>query len=238
MLDLHAQYQARSTNKNITYLQNNALRELVDHHILIIIEADKNMGVTIWERDKFIKQALREHLSNRNYYRNITNNIEEYKFMLEKRWNRFIDYHAWSLPDSVRTFFDRSEAKYGFHRIAPFRATAKVHKNPVALRPVVAKCGTVTEAISKWLDVELQKIAKSMSWCIKDSDSFRQEIVELVLPSNSEIHIATLDAKAMYNNIDIDHALTIMRRWIDSYDGDEQLARKETIISALDGGIL
>lgn len=231
MLRLHDQHQSRNNKKNITRLQNNALRELVDHNIFIVVEADKNMGVTIWLRDQFIKQVLQEHLNNEDYYENITANIQEWKYIVENRFRTFVDRHGWALPDSVQTFLYRSEETYGFDRIAPFRATAKVHKNPVKLRPVIAKCGTTTEAISKWLDVELQKIAKHMSWCIKDSDSFRQEVTNLVLPPNARI--TSLDAVAMYNNIDIAHAQQVMGHWIDRYPG-EDLARKDTILSAID----
>ena len=73
-----------------------------------------------------------------------------------------------------------------------------------------------------------------MNWCVKDSDTFRQEIVKLVLPPNTQIQVSTLDAKAMYNNIDIPHAQKIMAKWIDGYDGEEKLARKDTILSALE----
>eukprot|EP00956_Cyclotella_meneghiniana_P038466 scaffold154769_cov36-Cyclotella_meneghiniana.AAC.1 len=118
--------------------QNNALRALVNHPIFIVIKADKNtMGVTIWLRHLFIQQVLSEHLNNKEYYDNITSEIGDYKNWLKSQWS--------------------SEEKYGWDCIAPFRATAKVHKDPVMLRPVIAKCGTVTEAVSKWLDVKLQK---------------------------------------------------------------------------------
>jgi hypothetical protein len=75
----------------------------------------------------------------------------------------------------------RSFDTYG-DKIAPFRATAKVHKNPVKLRPMVAKCGTAIEALSKWLDCEMQKLVGMVPWCIKDSDTFRAEVIELDLP--------------------------------------------------------
>eukprot|EP00956_Cyclotella_meneghiniana_P018246 scaffold30255_cov52-Cyclotella_meneghiniana.AAC.3 len=56
-----------------------------------------------------------------------------------------------------------------------------------------------------------------MNWCIKDSDSFQQEVTNLVLPPNARV--ATLDAKAMCNNINIPHALKVMGKWIDRYLG-------------------
>jgi hypothetical protein len=57
-------YQNKLTKPNLTRLQNSALRALKNNDKLIVVEADKNMGVTVFARDKFIKQALDddEHL--------------------------------------------------------------------------------------------------------------------------------------------------------------------------------
>ena len=104
-----------------------------------------------------------------------------------------------------------------------FRATAKVHKEPVKLRPVVAKCGTTIEALSKWLDTEMQLIIPALPWCVKDSHSFRDEVIRLRLPRGARIF--TFDAVSMYSNIDLNHALPIMKTWFESYDPPRQVVR-------------
>ena len=78
------------------------------------------------------------------------------------------------------------------------------------LRPVVAKCGTAIKSISKWLDCELQKLKSEIPWCIKDSESFRSEVIKLDLPPNARL--VTFDAKSMYSNIDLDHAMPVRLR--------------------------
>ena len=57
-------------------MQYKALHSLKDHNQLIVIEADRNMGVTVWDREKYIKQVLSEHLGIGNpvVYRNISPN--------------------------------------------------------------------------------------------------------------------------------------------------------------------
>ncbi|KAL3789320.1 hypothetical protein ACHAWO_007576 [Cyclotella atomus] len=57
--------------------------------------------------------------------------------------------------------------------------------------PVVAKCGTAIESVSKWLDCELQKLKSEIPWCIKDSESFRN------------------------------HAMPVMKHWFESYSGPD-----------------
>ena len=60
----------RLCRPNLTCLQNNALRNLTDHPKYIVVEADKNMGTVLMEREKFINQVIAEHLGNRNVYKN------------------------------------------------------------------------------------------------------------------------------------------------------------------------
>ncbi len=81
------------------------------------------------------------------------------------------------------------------------------------LRPVVAKVGTSIESVSKWLDHELQKLMTHLPWCIKDSYSFRDEVINLQIPPNAKL--VTFDAQAMYSNICIDHALSVMKHWLE-----------------------
>lgn len=159
--DMHNKHQQSTTPKNLSYLQNQALNMLVEHPNVFVCPADKNMGIALWLRHTGTKKILAEHLSNNQVYQNITHQIQAKKAELKYRWYNFIDTHARFLPDKVWMFLDRSKMTHGFKRIAPFRATCKMHKNPVMFRPVVAKCSTILEAISKWLDVELLKISKA-----------------------------------------------------------------------------
>ncbi|KAL3791711.1 hypothetical protein ACHAWO_009969 [Cyclotella atomus] len=222
-------FSKAQVDRNTTALQIYALRSLKNHNQFVIIEADKNMGVTIWERDVYIKQVLSEHLSNAAVYENITHQIQEKIYDVNAALQRFIDNNERYLGKPVLTFFHRSQIIHK-SKIAVFRATAKVHKNPVMLRPVVAKCGTAIESVSKWLDCELQKLKSEIPWCIKDSESFRSEVIKLDPPPNARL--VTFDAKSMYSNIDLDHAMPVMKHWFESYSGPD-LAPVDTLLQAL-----
>ena len=228
-------YQNIKQRKNITRLQENTIRafKFKCNDEYIVIEADKNMGVTVWKLDEYIKKVLEEHLGNQQVYQNIKHRIQEEIYDLGLAYERFLERHSSSFEESVLTYFNRAKDAYG-DRVAIFRATAKVHKDPVKLRPVVAKCGTYIEAVSKYVDVELQKLASEVLWCIKDSDSFRDEVIRLQLPPNAKM--VTFDAVSMYSNIDITHAMSVMKHWFDTFvpsPGKESLGPTNTLLAAI-----
>eukprot|EP00804_Cyclotella_cryptica_P007177 CCRYP_009719-RA/>CCRYP_009719-RA protein AED:0.41 eAED:0.43 QI:0/0/0/1/0/0/2/0/276 len=193
------------------------------------------MGVTIYDRQKFTKQVLEEHLNNKQVYQNITDTIKEHIEELSDCFQDFCDKHEEALGKSVLTFFDRSQLAHG-DNIARFWATAKVHKTPIKLRPIVAKVGTTVESVSKWLDWILQRVMKKeLPWCPQDSSTFRDRVMQVELPPTARL--VTFDAVSMYSNIDLDHARSVMKGWIESYvpqAGESPLPPMETILDALD----
>ena len=72
------------------------------------------------------------------------------------------------------------------------------------------------------------------SWCVKGNASFKTEISQLELPPTAKL--VTFDAISMYSNIDLDHAMPIMRHWFESYvppPGSQPLANINALMSAL-----
>ena len=52
------------------------------------------------------------------------------------------------------------------------------------------------------------------AWCVKDSKSFRDELIQLEIPPNTKLF--TVDAVSMYANIDLDHGLAIIQLWLET----------------------
>ena len=193
------------------------------------------MGVTVWKRSESIKQVLKEHLNNTEVYQNITHEKDDIIDDLQNEFKIFLRTHGRNLPDTFVEFFKRSQDTHGWAKVAQFRATAKVHKNPVKLCPVVAKCNTTIECLSKWLDVKFQKLAGLVPWCVEDSESFRTEVKKIHLSPNARL--VTFDAISMYSNMNLDHAMPIMCQWFESYvpaPGEPALAPVDTIMAALE----
>ena len=209
----HAKFQRKSL-PNITPLQKQALNKLIKHPKFIVLQADKNMGVCVLDRENFIKQALQEHLDDKKPYQILTAAQASAKQAhIRYLYHNFVNKHKNILGDEVCTFMLRGYREFG-DKIAQFRTTVKIHKNPWKLRPIVAKCGTILECVSKWLDFKLQKLVELMPAVVKDSQTFRDELVSLDLPKNARIF--TSDAVSMYTNIDLNHAMQVMQDWMDT----------------------
>ena len=52
-----------------------------------------------------------------------------------------------------------------------------------------------------------------LPWCVKDSDSFRNEVIKINLSPDARLF--TFDAQSIYLNLCIDHALPVMKHWLE-----------------------
>eukprot|EP00804_Cyclotella_cryptica_P015541 CCRYP_003568-RA/>CCRYP_003568-RA protein AED:0.17 eAED:0.17 QI:0/0/0/1/0/0/3/0/226 len=148
------------------------------------------MGVAIMQQDAYIKQCIDKHLGNQQVYQNITDNYHEKVQDLNAKFHNF----------TCNIYSDN---------ITRFRATAKVHKTPVKLRPIVPKVGTSIESVSKWLDHQLQKLMRTS----RDSDTLRREVIEIQILPNAKL--VTFDSQSMYSNICLDHAMQGRKHWLE-----------------------
>lgn len=208
------QYQRCSHPPNITQLQANVLVTLHNNKVFIVIPSDKNLGFVIMEREEYIKSVLEEHLLDSSTYKQLNDRqFRSKQVQLEFKFYAYIQkYFPTSEdddpPDPVAVFLRRCHAR-DRNNIAQFRATIKVHKTPWKTRPVVAKVGTYIEGISKWCDKQLFRLTPHIPTIVRDSQQLRDRIVELALQPNARMF--TADAFSMYQKIDIDHGLQVMR---------------------------
>ena len=125
---------------NITNLQNYAFCQLPKHEKLIIIWADKNISTVIMHHEAYIRQCIKEHPGNNTVYKNIINNCNEKVSKLNAKFDNFLSKNKRVLGSNALTFFKYNQ-KIHSNNIVCFCATAKIHKHPVNLRPIVAKIG-------------------------------------------------------------------------------------------------
>ena len=97
-------------------------------------------------------------------------------------------------------------------KLACFRMTVKVHKNPFKMRPIVCCVGTFMNEWSRWLDYWLQQLKLEVPTYIKDGQQLLNKINNLGIPPNAKLF--TCDANSMYNNIDTEHAITVITWWL------------------------
>jgi len=103
--------------------------------------------------------------------------------------------------------------------------TIKVHKKPWKTRPIVCCVGTLGNYLSRWLDYWFQKLRPLVSSYIKNSAQLLAKLKRLQrrgrLPPDVWLFIA--DARSMYTNIDTEHAIEIIGKWLDKLHREGKL---------------
>ena len=116
------------------------------------------------------------------------------------------------------------------HRMPQFYITAKVHKFPWKTRPIVSTSGSLLAYLSKWVDYNLNQIAKKSPTYILNSLQVKKEFEKLEsLPKNAIIF--TADAVSMYTNIDTRHGIITIARYLRQYH--PELENIDAIIEGL-----
>ena len=206
-------------SSNLTRLQYHTLQQLKDNDDIIVLLADKNLGPVTMDKDTYISRVLTEHLSDTATYQQLSE--KEARDQLynarEQLLYTFTNPTATtqnSLTNNQKTFFNRV-FQATKHRIPTFYGLVKIHKQPWKLRPVVSCCGSFLASISSWIDYHLQSIRTQIPSFIQDSISFKHQLEKTPIPHDS--YLFTADAVSMYTNIDVDHSITIVRTWFDTY---------------------
>ena len=118
------------------------------------------------------------------------------------------------LPRDEWTYFQRCFEETDKRRIPQFYCIPKVHKNPIAYRPIVSSVNSEMGDLSKWLDVKLQSVVHLCPCYLKDSRALLKKLKRLgQLPPTAVV--VTADAVSMYTNIDLDHCLLVLQRWFE-----------------------
>jgi hypothetical protein len=215
----HSKYASRWSQPNLSKQEYSVLYSLKNNPNMIVIFADKNLGPVIIERAVYIQWCLNSFLAKDSQYKYL-NRCAFQRELNAMTYKALRFQNAASIPEHIRSYiskcYDIAGTKQG-----RFRATAKVHKSPHALRPINAKCGTGPESISKWLDYELQKLVQFIPSNIKDSKEYHARLTSKQWPAGTKI--ITADATAMYDNITIDHGIETTGKWLNHLKDNNQL---------------
>jgi hypothetical protein len=216
---------------NLTPYQTKLLEGLRDSDDFIVLPTDKNLGPAILERAVYTKRAFDDHLNDeKTYLRLSSSEANDRMILIERKIRAFIDNEDFRLPKDERTYLQRSldvKDKYAY-----FYLTAKVHKNPWSTRPIVSISGSITHGLGRWLDKELQPICRKLQSFISSSFDLKTELASLRIDL-SRARFFTVDAVSMYTNIDTDHALTVISKYLRSHPHCHDVGA-EPIICALE----
>lgn len=223
LLDLNTYKLSKLKKKVLTYSPPvwflEAVKSIKNNKDIIITNADKNMGVAVVKTSDYIKEGLRQ-LNDSNTYQQLENkpnlnqswaklrsilNSSHQLFMKDKygRYkldkNKKIEYTK--LAKYLLQMQDSKELRYPI-----FYMLMKVHKTPIAGRPIVSSINSITYHASKYIDHCLQPMLKYINSYIQSSQQLIAEIeISNHFPNNCVILCADIDS--LYPNIPIKEGL-------------------------------
>ena len=150
--------------------------------------------MTVEDRESYTKQGL-EHVQNPNVYSKLDGDptgaiVEEINEAVRLFYDSgLFDKHTFDFltqdPKKVRT--------------QQLYFLTKIHKDPVAYRPIVSGSSGPTEAISKFIDYVLKPIVERQTSYVPDSGSFIRHMETRCFPRKAKL--VTIDVSSLYTNI-------------------------------------
>ncbi|KAL7491032.1 hypothetical protein ACHAWT_001425 [Skeletonema menzelii] len=202
----------RKRATNMTPLQWRTMSNIQQNLHFITIEGDKNTGGCFLRRGLYKYRASSEHLSNTSVYLRLSHHEALIKHrLLRTKIHYFSRKYKESMCKAEQVYLARSQNEKLFptNKFPRFRMTLKVHKKPHKFRPI--------------------KLKPFIPSYLKDSGDLLDHLKQFNrLPPNA--FLFTADARSMYTNINTDHALEVIGKWLDDLESSGQLRDKGIII--------
>ena len=152
------------------------MRALNNHDTIAVIEADKNLGTCVIDRvPGYIQPGINEHFGNERNYKPIFRETavrlqHQLRYHLQLWLGTYMLHEDFKerLKENKVIYLKRALKEYP-HKIARFRMSMKVHKNPVKMRPIVTCIATVMNCWSKWLSCWLFKLTLLLPTYVRDT---------------------------------------------------------------------
>jgi hypothetical protein len=228
---IHSTFIKKRSRSNMLPYQRKILSELQQSKTHVIINADKNLGPCIIERKQYIMRALNDHLLDNTTYKQLTlPQAKQHIQTIENRLSQFLEYYGRKLDSSdIKYLKKTADVKDHFPK---FYVTAKVHKTPWKTRPIVSVCGSILDGMGRWVDKILQPFFNATTSAIRSSTTLKDALLELgPLPPNARFF--TADAVSMYTNIDTNHALQVIEKFIRDHPQYTTIHERNAVIEGL-----
>jgi len=197
---LSREFFKRRGTPNLTPHLKSVLQQIASNDNIVIANSDKGLGPCGLDLPTYIKLAL-VHLTDKETYEIITEQqaLEDIT-NLEQEIFRWTVEHRPTVGNAATTFIrkkldDTRDDPFGYFYVMP-----KLHKEgPLTTRPVCSDCGSLTHALGKWVDEQLQPIVQAQPFYFKNSSALKKDLDLLNLPPNASV--LSYDATSMYQNI-------------------------------------
>lgn len=208
---------------------NNTLTTLRNNKDIVIKIADKSNAIVVLDTTEYHKQALK-HLQDTDTYKELTTlpdpNITwkqlthilyKYGHLTEGQFTRRNNPNKRTkLAKKLLEHAPKTDTDTPLTRPARFYVVMKMHKTPLASRPIASSINTITHNCSKYLDSILQPVMREIKSYTSSSAKVVNELTTLKLPKDCVI--LCLDVEALYPNIPIQEGVAAIHKYL-TYKG-------------------
>jgi hypothetical protein len=204
--------------RNLSRHELNVLRSVSLDKSIIVLASDKNLGPVVMDTVDYVTRVLKEHLTDTRRYTQLSSEaaVNRRQQFTEKMFE-LADRFEYCLSATENKYFERQRILISNCRAAKFYGIVKIHKNPVAIRPIVSCVNSELQILAKLLDYQLQKCLPLCPSYLRDGREL-MTLLDNLGPLPADARFFTVDAVAMYDNIDTKHALESIRKWLDLHE--------------------
>jgi hypothetical protein len=198
---------------------------------IVIKPADKNLGIAVMDKERY-RSLIFDHLNDRATYEPLGD--PELPFQILDRYFLLVQHTIAPgkrnpLSKILMERLPKHKLSYEIeHRytedlgfiIPYFYGIPKVHKQPLALRPICSSHSFFSTPLAIWLNEHLLPIAMQLQTVCHSSADVARTLARFKL-TGSNIVFATGDVTSLYPNIPIDHATTLLSLEINKFHGRE-----------------
>jgi len=213
--------RGRTAMPNLLPHQQALLSSFQTSEEYVFPQADKGLGTCGIYYDSYCQDALRNHLLVESDYRRLS---EDEAWDLAKAAHKSI--MKWL--QSYRSLLDDGAYGYIYDKtnenmkdpFGKFYTLYKLHKKPDSngnypTRPVCSDCASITHALGKWVDEQLQPIFKSQRTYFKNSYELKLLLSKMKLTGH-RYSFFKYDAVAMYVNVNTNACLEELSKYLRS----------------------
>ncbi len=213
--------------QNPSWLRS-SLQELRDNNNIIITEADKNMGIVIMDKDKYISEGNRQLLCPVTYRKISAVSADLFSSLYEKLIQILKGFHNYEYKTVFNKFKLTQIAEYMLQlrkshcdsginyqpSPARFYLLMKMHKSPVVGRPIVSTINSFTYHTSVYVDSELKCLLPFINSYIESSQQLVYELEKKSFEAFPDCVICCADIESLYPNIPLHEGLNFVYKAI------------------------
>ena len=207
--DIHnLEMSKRKWYYNLSKNDFDILENLGKDNDLVFKQADKGGGIVLLDKQQYINEVNRQ-LSDSFFYKTLsTNPTPHITSIIRTVLNEGLSLNY--IQEKTFKFLCNQHP-----RVPIFHVLPKVHKvkNPGDLppgRPIISGVNSLLEPLAKYIDFHIKSFTKDTPSYIRDSADFITQLEGLKIPEGAGL--LTMDVNALYTNIPIDEARTVVEQ--------------------------